>query len=163
MTDVPKDGGWILNNVAVVFIAAPVERVWSALTDAATSANYFMGSRVEVGEVGGPYCIGRDDGWGVTGVVLVKAPPSHLRVTWVVQAPPGVALPNCQVDYLIETAVTPQGGTVAKLTVSEFVDGPVPPQFRTAGRTGWGLITSNLKTYLETGAPLPTVKLEPPQ
>lgn len=157
------DETWTLNNVSVVFIAAPVERIWAALTDAKISPNYFMGSRVEVGEVGEPYRVGRDDGWAVTGMVLAKDPPNRLRVTWVVQAPPGVALPNCEVEYLIEAAVTPQGGAVAKLTVSEFVDGPVPPQFRTAGRTGWGLITSNLKTYLETGSPLPAVKLEPPQ
>jgi uncharacterized protein YndB with AHSA1/START domain len=154
---------WTLNNIAVVFIAAPVERVWAALTDATISPNYFMGSRVEVGEVGEPYRVGREDGWAVTGVVLAKAPPNRLRVTWVVQAPPGVTLPNCEIEYAVEAAVTPQGGAVAKLTVSEFVDGPVPPQFVNAGRTGWALITSNLKTYLETGAPLPSVKLEPPQ
>jgi hypothetical protein len=32
-----------------------------------------------------------------------------------------------------------------------------------AGRTGWGLIVSGLKTYLESGQPLPRVALNPPR
>jgi uncharacterized protein YndB with AHSA1/START domain len=150
---------WTLNNVAVVFIAAPAAKVWAALTGEDAAVRPFMGQPVEVGEVGGRYAVGE----GVTGEVLAKAAPHRLRVTWVVQGPPGVALPNCEVEYLIEPAHTPDGGEVVKLTVSEFVDGPVPPQFVRAGRTGWGLITSNLKTWLETGRALPAVKLEPPQ
>ena len=150
--------GWILNNIAVVFIAAPATKVWAALVGEG-DARPFMGQPVEVGEVGGRYAVGE----GVTGEVLAKDPPRRLRVTWVVGAPPGVALPNCQVEYLIEPAETPQGGEVIKLTVSEFVDGPAPPKFVHAGRTGWALIVSNLKTWAETGQALPAVKLEPPQ
>lgn len=154
---------WILNNVAIVFIAAPAEKVWEALTDSEISERYFMGSRVEVGEVGGRYAVGRGDVWSVTGEVLAKQPPRRLRVTWVVEAPPGMTLPRCEVEYLIEPAATPEGGEVVKLTVSEFVDELPPPRFKRAGATGWGLITSGLKTFLETGRALPAVKLEPPQ
>lgn len=149
---------WIPNNIAVLFIAAPLEKVWAALIGEDAAVRPFMGQPVEVGEVGGRYAVGE----GVTGEVLAKDPPYRLRVTWVVQGPPGVALPKCEVEYLIEPAETPGGGDVMKLTVSEFVDGPVPPQFVRAGRTGWGLITSNLKTWLETGNALPAVKLQPP-
>lgn len=149
---------WILNNIAIVFIAAPAEKVWAALVGEDPVARPFMGQPVEVGELGGRYAVGE----GVTGEVLVKEPAHRLRVTWVVGAPPGVTLPNCEVEYLIEPAETPQGGEVVKLTVSEFVDGPVPAPFARAGRTGWALIASNLKTWLETGGALPSVKLQPP-
>ncbi|HYD45647.1 MAG TPA: SRPBCC domain-containing protein [Phenylobacterium sp.] len=152
------DDTWGLNNIAVVFIAAPAEKVWAALVGEDPVARPFMGQPVEVGEVGGRYAVGE----GVTGEVLAKDRPHRLRVTWVVPAPPGVALPNCEVEYLIEPAETPQGGEVVKLTVYEFTDGPVPPQFKRAGAIGWGLITSNLKTWLETGQALPAVKLQPP-
>ncbi|MCC7266928.1 MAG: SRPBCC domain-containing protein [Caulobacteraceae bacterium] len=157
------DDRWIVNNIAIVFIAAPAEKVWRALTDPEMSPNYFMGSRVEVGEVGGTYRIGQDGAWGVTGEVRAKQPARRLRVSWVVEAPPGVTLPNCEVEYLIELAKTPAGGEVVKLTVTEFVDAPPPAQFRRAGAAGWGLITSGLKTFLETGRALPTVRLAPPR
>ena len=151
------------NNVAVIFIAASPERIWSALTDGAISPNYFMGSRVEVGDVGGDYAVVSGDQRTVSGKVLARDPPRRLRVTWVVPTPPGMAFPNCEVEFEIEPAETPDGAEVSKLTVSEFVDGPVPPKFQRAGRTGWALITSGLKSWLETGAPMPAVKLAPPK
>jgi uncharacterized protein YndB with AHSA1/START domain len=153
-------GDWRLNNCVVSFIAAPVEQVWQALTDPVMSKAYFMGATVEVGEEGGRYAVVRDKP-DVTGKVLIKEPPSRLRVTWEVAAPLSVTLPNCEVEYLVEPASTPDGGEVTKLTVSEFVDGEVPSRFMVAGRNGWGLIVSGLKTYLESGKPLARVALNP--
>ncbi len=128
-------GDWRLNNCVVAFIQAPVEQVWQALTDPIMSKAYFMGATVQVGEEGGRYAVVREKP-DVTGKVLIKEPPTRLRVTWEVEAPPSVTLPSCEVEYLVEPASTPDGGEVAKLTVSEFVDGEVPSRFVVAGRTG---------------------------
>lgn len=155
-------GDWHLNNCVVAFIAAPVEQVWQALTDPQMSRAYFIGATVEVGEQGGLYKVVRNKKVDVTGTVLIKEPPTRLRVTWEVEAPRNITLPNCEVEYLVEPAATPDGGEVTRLTVSEFVDGEVPSRFVVAGRTGWGLIVSGLKTYLESGQPLPRVALGPP-
>ncbi len=89
--------GWRLNNCAIVFIAAPVEQVWRALTDPDMSEKYFMGARVEVGEEGGRYAVTRDKP-DVTGKVLVKEAPHRLRVTWEAPAPPNITLPNCELN-----------------------------------------------------------------
>lgn len=155
-------GDWHLNNCVVAFIQAPVEQVWQALTDPQMTSAYFMGATVEVGKEGGRYVVMRDKA-DVTGKVLIKEPPTRLRVTWEVEAPRSVTLPNCEVEFLVEPAATPDGGEVTKLTVSEFVDGEVPSRFMVAGRNGWGLIVSGLKTYLESGQPLPRVALNPPR
>ena len=151
---------WHLNNYAIVFVASSVEQVWRALTDPEMSQRYFMGARVEVGEEGGRFVVMRNKP-DVTGKVLVKEPPHRLRVTWEVEAP-SISLPNCEVEYLVEPTTTPDGGEVVKLTISDFVDGEAPNRYVVAGRAGWGLIASGLKTYLETGKPLPRVQLNPP-
>jgi uncharacterized protein YndB with AHSA1/START domain len=151
-----------LNSIAIIFIAASPQRVWDALTDSEASAKYFMDNRVTVGPVGGDYIVSSNGQTSVSGKVLVRDAPHRLRVAWVLPTPAGMKFPNCEVEFLIETAETPAGGEVVKLTVSEFTDGLVPPQFQRAGRTGWALITSNLKSRLETGQPLPRVKLQAP-
>ncbi|MBI1360922.1 MAG: ATPase [Alphaproteobacteria bacterium] len=161
MTVHPDD--MTLNNISVIFIAASPERIWAALTDGGISPNYFMGSRVEVGDVGEDYGVFNGEQRTVSGTVLVRDPPRRLRVTWNVPAPPGMKFPACEVEFEIERAEAPKGGDVSKLTVCEFVDGPVPPKFQRAGRTGWALITSSLKSWLETGAAMPAVKLNPPE
>jgi uncharacterized protein YndB with AHSA1/START domain len=153
---------WTLNNIAIVFIASTPERIWKALTDSTDSVHAFLGDGATVGEVGGDFAIVYDGQPRVTGKVLVRDEPSLLRVTWVVPTPPGMKFPNCEVEYRIETAETSDGKSVVRLTVSEFVDGPVPPQFRDAGRIGWSLILSRIKSWIETGQPLPMVRLRPP-
>jgi uncharacterized protein YndB with AHSA1/START domain len=45
---------WQLNSVVEVFVDASVERIWAALTEAADTEQYFMRSRVTVGDVGEP-------------------------------------------------------------------------------------------------------------
>jgi hypothetical protein len=52
------------------------------------------------------------------------------------------------VEYLIEPALISEATSRTKLTVYSYVDGLVPPQFANASRTGWAMITRNLKDYL---------------
>jgi uncharacterized protein YndB with AHSA1/START domain len=143
---------WQLNNVAEVFVDVSAQRLWTALRQLADTQQYFMGSRVTVGEVGEPYCLKRDDGWEVNGTVLAKEPPSRLRVTWRVKTPPDTVMPNCEVEYLIEPALRHGTKSRTKLTVNSYVDGPVPPPFLNASRTGWAMITRNLKDFLDQGS-----------
>lgn len=144
---------WRVHNVADVIVDASVERVWAALTDAADTEQYFMRSRVTVGDVGDAYRVERDDGWRVDGVVLAKEPPHRLRVTWQIKTRPSLTMPNCEIEYVLAPAATEGAAAPAllartRLTVREFVDGPVPPALANASRTGWSLITQNLKAYL---------------
>jgi hypothetical protein len=59
-------------------------------------------------------------------------------------------MPNCEVEYLIEPAppLIPEAKSRTKLIVNSYVDGPVPPRYLNASRTGWAMITRNLKDYL---------------
>jgi uncharacterized protein YndB with AHSA1/START domain len=139
---------WQLNSMVEVFVDASAERLWAALTEAADTEHYLMCSRVTVGDVGGAYRLEREDGWEVDGTVLAKEPPYRLRVTWRIKTPPDLVMPNCEVEYLIEPVLIPEPKSKTKLTVNSYVDGPVPPPFINAGRTGWAMITRNLKDYL---------------
>jgi uncharacterized protein YndB with AHSA1/START domain len=139
---------WQLNSVVEVFVDASVERLSAALTEPADTEQYFMRSRVAVGEVGEAYRLAREDGWQVDGTVLVKDPPYRLRVTWRTRTPPDFVIPNSEVEYLIEPCLIEGEKFIAKLTVISYVDGPVPAQFLNASRTGWAMITRNLKEYL---------------
>jgi len=50
---------------------------------------------------------------------------------------------------LIEPGPISEAKSTSKLTVCSYVDGPVPQPFLSAGRTGWAMITRNLKEYLD--------------
>ena len=139
---------WQVNSLVEVFVDASMERLWAALTESADTEQYFMRSRVTVGDVGQAYRLEREDGWEVDGTVLTKEPPFRLRVSWRIKTPPDLVMPNCEVEYLIEPAVVAEPKSTSKLTVISYVDGPVPPPFLNASRTGWTMITRNLKEYL---------------
>jgi uncharacterized protein YndB with AHSA1/START domain len=134
--------------VVEVFIDASVERLWAALTEASDTEQYFMRSRVRVGDVGEAYRLEREDGWEVEGTVLAKEPPYRLRVTWRTKTPPDLVMPNCEVEFLIEPTLSPEAKSTTKLTVNSYVDGPMPAPFLNASRTGWAMVTRNLKEYL---------------
>ena len=139
---------WQVNSAVEVLVDASAERLWAALTETADTEQYFMRSRITVGDVGEAYRLERDDGWEVNGTVLVKEPPYRLRVAWRVKTPPDLVMPNSEVEYLIEPAPVPGEKSKTKLTVTSYVDGPVPPPLANASRTGWEMITRNLKEYL---------------
>ena len=93
------------------------------MTEAADTEQYFMSSRVTVGDVGEAYHLERDDGWRVDGIVLTKEPPNRLRVTWRIKTPPDLVMPNCEVEYLIEHAVIADAKSITKLTIRSYIDG----------------------------------------
>jgi uncharacterized protein YndB with AHSA1/START domain len=61
---------WQVNSLVEVFVDASMERLWAALTESADTEQYFMRSRVTVGDVGQAYRLEREDGWEVDGTVF---------------------------------------------------------------------------------------------
>ncbi len=149
------------DRVSMIFIASPAEKVWEVLVDPELSRSYFFGLSVEVADhVGGDFVVRRPDGSvDSEGKVLVWDPPRQLTVTWkVVWLEAMRHMAPGRVDYRIEPH-----GEVVSVTVSEFFGGEIPPKFVDAGRTGWALILSGIKTMLETGRPMPAVEMKPPE
>ena len=147
--------------VYMIFIEATAERLWALLTSAEESPKWFFGNRIEIGqEPGSPYRVIRPDGAAVVdGGVLAIEPPHRLRVRWDMPGDPlGPGRAN-EIEYRIDQAA--EG--VVKLSVLEYHHTPVPEPWQRAGREGWSLILSSLKTILETGRPLPPVTPGEPQ
>jgi uncharacterized protein YndB with AHSA1/START domain len=145
------------DRIFMTFVAARPDRVWALLTDAVRSPDWFFGQSMHVGRaVGEPFLISTPDGQHpVKGQVLAFDPPGRLLVSWDVQMP-GVA--KNEIEFLIEDL-----GNATKLTVHEYHLGPVPEKFLKSGREGWSLILASIKTLLETGKPMPPVKMTPPE
>jgi uncharacterized protein YndB with AHSA1/START domain len=148
--------------VHVVFIRAPAERVWQALTSSELSQKFFFARRLEsdwrVGSRWTAYLPGGER-VDTTGVVLESEPPRRLVVTWHVQwLEEARALGEAIVSYDIE----PAGESVVKLTVTEQIPPDTPQKYLEGGRQGWAAILSSLKSLMETGEAL-AIHLAPPQ
>ena len=147
-------------TVYVIYIAAPPENVWRALTDPEQSQRYFHGSRLEIEpRVGGNFVIRFPDGRvNVRGEVVEWSPPRRFASTWIVDWVPELReFPPCLVSYDIE----PSGESV-KLTMTESYSWDPPDALLSGGRSGWPAILSSLKSVLETGKPL-VIQMEPPK
>ncbi|HXG75945.1 MAG TPA: SRPBCC domain-containing protein [Gaiellaceae bacterium] len=138
-------------QVFSVFVKAPPERVWEAITDPELTRQYYYASSVESEwEPGSPYRYVLDGGDAIVGEVLEAAPPRKLvltfdarwdedvtgdppsRITWeIAEAAPG----------LVRLTVV-HVGLVPGSATHEQVVGGMP------------FILSGLKTLLETGEPL---------
>lgn len=150
-----------LKTFVRTYIAAPVEKVWEALTSAEFTKVYFFGRTVESDwQVGSTVKFFKEDGTlDVSGMVLKAEPPRLLSYTWKVEGVPGFEhLPDCWVTFEIDPY-----GDVTRLTLSEFHAEALDEKLLEGGRQGWPAIFSSLKTYLETGHPLGAIKLAPPQ
>lgn len=147
------------NAVYVSFIASSSDKVWDLLTDAPSSPDWFFGNRMEVGaRVGDPFIVRRPDGSPhVDGTVLVKEPGRRLRVSWFMPDMP-VRAAEDEVEFLIED----KGEGVVRIAVHEYHGEPLPEKWIEAGREGWSLAFSKLKTLLETGKPFPRWEMKPP-
>ena len=149
-----------------VWINATPEAVWAALTEPEQLARYGYGSRVDLElRPGGAYRANSTEemlAFGappvmVEGEVLEVDAPRRLVLAWHALFGPEVAgEPATTLTYELEPAV----GGVTKLAVTHELDGAPTTAAIVGGVVaeaggGWGWILSDLKTLLETGAPLP--------
>jgi len=146
-------------TVYTIYIAAPAEKVWEALTSAEFSRQYFFGNAVEIEQkVGGNYIVRQPDGaLHISGEVVECDPPRKLAFTFNVNWP---ALIEKLGPTLISYEIEPAGGAV-RLTMTEWHDRPLSDDILSGGRQGWPAILSSLKSLLETGKPL-SVQMAPP-
>ena len=133
--------------VYTVYIAAPAERVWNALVDGDVTRQYWghenrsdwkPGSRWEHVRVGPG---GEVD---VAGRVIEIDPPRRLVTSWHFPADEGDPAKTSHVTYEV-TAMGEESRLV--VTHSDLIDA----EMRGAVSTGWPLVLSSLKTFLETG------------
>ena len=144
--------------VYVTYIASTPEKVWTALTDAKFTVEYWAGRKVESDwKVGSPvyFRTGNPKHDGVHGHVLEIEPGARLVTSWIAKSDQGVATagPKTKVTYLVEKA----GPENVKLTVvhEEYEPGSVVED---GVREGWPAVLSSLKSYLETGSALAITK-----
>jgi uncharacterized protein YndB with AHSA1/START domain len=134
--------------VYVTYIQATPEAVWDALTDPDTSAAYWGHRNESDWQPGSTWAHVRNDGSGisdVTGVVVESDPPKRLVTTW-------AGADGTDPDVSTVTMDIRASGSVVKLTVTheDLIEG----HYRDVSG-GWPAVLSNLKSYLETGSPLP--------
>lgn len=138
--------------VYVSYIRTTADKLWTALTSAEFTKQYWFGVSIEsTFEVGAPWKLVFTDGTVAdAGEILESVPGKRLVMTWRNQFKPelhaeGVA--RCTFDLA-------QDGAQMKLTVTHEID-VSPSKFIAGVSTGWPAIISSLKSLLETGTALP--------
>lgn len=140
-------------QVYQLYIRATPEQVWDAITKPETVAKYFHGAlnegSYEVGSTVKSWSPDHSQLW-TENTILEVDPPRRLVHTWrALWDPETAAEPESRVIWEIEAL--PQG--TSKLTVVHECLEKSP---KTAEHVkGWSYVLSNLKTFLETGEPLP--------
>ena len=132
----------------VLYIAAPPEAIWAALTQADSTKRYFFGRSVRSSWQPGSEIVYRmpNGDIDVFGRILEIDPPRLVRFTWKVEALKAMDLPETIVSFEIVPS-----GEACRLTMQEEHAGPIPEAFLEGGRRGWPIILSGLKSLLETG------------
>jgi len=150
-----------------VYIKAPPEAIWDAITRPEWTERFGYGGRAEYDlRPGGSYRGLTNEGMramgagdvAVDGEVLEVDPPRRLVQTWRMLMDPAMAAEGfTRLTYEIE----PTEGGVTKLTVTHDLAGA--PRLalvvgggaeEDGGGGGWAWVLSGLKTLLETGEPL---------
>lgn len=141
--------------VYVTYIATTPEKLWAALTRGEFTKAYWYERRIESDwTVGSPVAFyDGDSGFRTdSGIVLASDPPRLLSYSFQPEFNEEVQkMGTSRVTFTLE----PQEGMV-KLTL---VHDELPTEEMAAGfREGWAPILSSLKTFLESGKPLPRIR-----
>lgn len=142
------------DHVYATYIQADAQQVWHALTDPQATSRYWDGmANTSDWTLGSTWTHVKPDGThDIWGRVLESEPPHRLVFTFQPAAQP-LDEPGSTVTYLIE-----ETSGVTRLTITHT---GVPNQDTLTGITrGWAAVAASLKSYLETGNPLPEATWE---
>ncbi|MFG2843887.1 SRPBCC family protein [Kitasatospora sp. NPDC048296] len=134
----------------IVYLRATPERVWHALTNADESGLYWGHRNVSTWLPGAPWEHQRPDDSGIAdviGIVEAAERPYRLVTSWAGPEDQRPAGPS-RVSFDIRA-----WRDLTRLTVTH--ENLADEAERADAEQGWSAVLSNLKTYLETGHPLP--------
>jgi uncharacterized protein YndB with AHSA1/START domain len=140
-----------IDHVYTMFIKAPPERVWRAITDGDDTVRYYFGTRVTSDwTVGSSIRYTYPDGSvAADGEILSIEPGQSVTMAFQARWSPEI---EAEGPVRLTWAVEPGDGGTTKVTVTSAL---VPGSRADAEfRTGNAYIASGLKTFLETGEPL---------
>jgi uncharacterized protein YndB with AHSA1/START domain len=137
--------------VYVTYIRTTPEKLWSALTDAEFTKQYWFGMRCESQwTAGSPWKLVSGDGQIYDAGEIVEAdPPRRLVIRWQNQFKPELKAEGASLCTM-ELEPEPSGSAV-KLTITHTIE-TEPSKFIAAVSGGWPKVISNLKSLLETGS-----------
>jgi uncharacterized protein YndB with AHSA1/START domain len=140
----------LTTQVYRLFIKAPPEAIWDAITKPEFTEKYFHGSRIEITPAG-RRSFGPDGEVRGDSPVLEFDPPRKLVHGWQSLYDPELAEEEpSRVTWEIE----PQEGGFSLLTVVHDRLEGAPKTAEGVSGAGWMMVLSGLKTVLETGEPL---------
>lgn len=137
--------------VYVIYIESTPEKVWDALTDADLTAVYWGHRNVSDWRPGSRWEHRRADGSGiadVVGTVVESDRPARLVTTWAAPEEEGQEDKYSRATFDIQPH-----GDIVRLTVTHE-DLAHEAMLRDTA-AGWAAVLSNLKSFIETGSPLP--------
>ena len=136
--------------VYVTYIRTTPERLWTMLTSAEFTREYWMGIAVEADwKVGGAWKLKFPDGRVAdTGEILECEPGKRLVIRWRNEFRPEMK----EEGWSRCTMELEPSGEVVKLSVTHAMETERGSKFIEAVSGGWPQILSNLKSLLETGA-----------
>lgn len=141
-----------------IFIRAPREAVWEALTNPDYTVRYFHANRIDSSFRPGEkwrFVRADDDSDAVEGEIETFDPPHRLVLTWRVLYDAAMsAEPPSRVEWTLTCADA--DGSVTRVTVRHG-DLALSPRTWEHVRVGWVAVLDSLKSLLETGEPLPDI------
>jgi uncharacterized protein YndB with AHSA1/START domain/DNA-binding transcriptional ArsR family regulator len=141
-------------HIYEVYIRTTPDRLWQAITSPEYTRRYFYGGRYETSwRPGAAYTTSLEDGTTpFEGTVVEADPPRRLVYTFRYVGDPET---RAEQPSRVTWEITPLAGELCKLSLVHdgFAAGELATYRKVGG--GWPFILSNLKTLLETGAPLP--------
>ncbi len=137
--------------VYIIYIATTPEKLWNALLDGEITRQYWKHRNVSDWKPGSRWEHRQLDQAAtvdIVGKVVESDPPRRLVFTWSRPGDEGNAEKTSRVTFDIE----PAGSSVRLVVTHDELASD--QKMLTSISKGWPMVLSNLKSYIETGAPI---------